>query len=457
MSESLRNILQQEIRDKFPGLDWRLGSVFRELVVEPLCKLADKLDSSIASATASLDVKTICENPLEYEEELDSWLSRLGLTINKNPKSTGMVRIICSSGDRIKIPRNTAFTWNGEIAVYVSEDLAISSVADPNRLSTDIAFNSYNGLMYSADIPVSSSDTYGGTLDVDTPLNWVGAPAQVHDIYISSAVSGGRTMITAADKANILMSSFTQDGMSGTAGIKKCLIRNFPNVVQDAKTGKFVKGEGVNIYIKPTKQPAEFEVSALTDTNGVTTISGCGIYRVVSVYSVSDGKYLDYSYTYEGSVGSSSSSIKIETDKTREAINIKVLGFGEYSAIKSWLDGEGVGSPFSFNLAVPAVGSVKLSSTVSGTVPAAARTEISEYITALPIDSTVSGSDISKILSKYGVFLTRSPVFSISVLHRGITRVYTDNGISGGLLGMLDGDPLALYANENSIELKNVE
>ena len=456
MSESLRNILQQEIRDKFPSLDWRLGSVFRELVVEPLCRLADKLDASVATATAKLDIKTICENPLEYEEELDSWLERLGLTINRNPKSTGTVRIICDSKKRIKIPRNTALTWNGEIAVYVSEDLSVSDPEDPERLETDILFTSYNGLMYSADIPVSSSETYGGTLDVNTPLNWVGAPAHVRDIYVSSAVSGGRTMITAADKANLLMDAFTQDGMSGTAGIKKCLVRNLPNMVQDAKTGTIREGSGVNIYIKPTKQPAEFNVSALTNADGETEISGCGIYRVVSAVS-SDGSYMDFSYSFEGAVGSSKTIIKIKTSKPRESVNIKVLGFGEYPTIKDWLDGEGVGSPFNFNLMVPAVGSVKLFSTVSGAVPEAARTEISEYITALPLDSTVSGSDIAKILGKYGVFMLRAPVFSVSVLHRGITRVYTENSISRGLLGLLDGDPLALYANENSIELKNVE
>ena len=63
MSDTLRTIIFQELRARYPDVDWTLGSTIRELVAEPVAELGDIASQYIAEAESRLDIVKMLDNP----------------------------------------------------------------------------------------------------------------------------------------------------------------------------------------------------------------------------------------------------------------------------------------------------------------------------------------------------------------------------------------------------------
>jgi hypothetical protein len=457
MSNSLRNILLQEVRDKFPKLDWNLGSVVRELVIEPLSKLGDDLDQYIANAKASLDVQNICANPTKYEDELDEWVDRLGISPPETRASSGTVRITKESPDRMVIPAGTQFSWNDEVVVYTQETYVATKVGSDQDLDNRLEYVSYGGSAFSVDIPVIGY-VGGGSVASGAPLNWSGAPDDVYDIHVGSAISGGVSSFNVHEKAAKILDALTPDALSGEACIRKALRLNFPDYVRDVVVGEkdVKKPYAVSLYVKPVNSFQQFDVDVkLTDGKGV--VDGCGINKVTELFGP-DGASYNFSADYSDDFGDTGSTATLITKNLTLSgmFKARVVGFSEYRNINAWLVRAAKSTPFEFNLKMPVVGMVSMICSAPNADYSSARSDIAEFVSSLPLDGTSTDSDIAKILSKYDADQYGAVVYSVSAHWKNEHTVKTMfGGISSDALRHYTSIPVAFYSNDNLVEIKN--
>lgn len=458
MSNSLRNILLQEVRDKFPKIDWRLGSVVRELIIEPLAKLGDEVDKYINTAKASLDVMNICENPTENEEALNAWAERLGITPPVSKVSSGTVRIVRKNAETLVVPAGTQFIWNDEVVVYTTDTYTLTSPGKNTGSANRIEYISYYGSAFSADIPVSCYPDTGHSLSEGAPLNWTGAPTDVYDIHIGSAVSGGSETYTLYEKAAQIQDALTPDSLSGEACIKKALRRNFPEFVSDVIVGDkdISKPYAVSLYIKPTRSLQQFEIP-LAIKEGRGTIDGCGIHSILEIFDSAGVVHKAAIKTSEdfGDTGSVA-DIALSDDTISGDFKARVVGFSAYKEINTWLIGAAKSTPFEFNLKLPAVGVVSVICPAKTSDYSGARTEVAGFISSIPMNGTSSDSDIIKILQNHDITVTGPIIYSVSVYHNMNKTVKTMfGGLSPDTLRYYTSSPVAFYSNDNLVEIKS--
>lgn len=457
MSESLRSVLLQEIRARFPSIDWNLGSVVRELVVEPLAKLSDLLDSRVNAAKSSLDVTHICANPDTYKQEIDSWMSRLGLTPQSAVSNTGTVRIMRTSSSDLTIAEGTQFSWADEVLLYTENTYIIKKEKSSGDGADVLVYKSYGDAAFSVDIPVTSVAAYSsGSLGAGAPLNWAGAPSDVYDICVGSAITGGSGEVGYQEKARQILDSMVPDSLSGEACIKKALRRNFPDLVKDVVVGDkdINKPYAVSLYIKPVRSIQEFIIPFYAEY-GNGELSSCGVYEISEVFGP-DGSAVPFTATYPKDSGESGSVIKINTSSTEtsDKFSARVIGFAEYQSINKWLAAEAKSTPFEFNLKLPAVGIVKLYLAATGTEYTGAKTSIAELISDSSINSPISDSSIERVLNDYDSGLAKSVVYSVELYQQNNRSTHTlFRAVSADVLRYTVTAPLALYSQTNLVEI----
>jgi hypothetical protein len=433
-----------------------LGSVVRELVIEPLARLGDILESRIASIKSSLDVGTICKNPEEYEEDVDNWINWLGITFPTSSGSTGTVRLIRERNENLLIPAGTRFTWNGEIVVETTQECVVSKTGGGTHVYKTLV----EGEAYSVDIPVTCSTYSGTSIGAGAPLSWPGAPSDVYDVHVESAVSGV-SYTSAQEKARLILDILSPDALSGEACIRKALRRNFPNAVMDVVVGDKdpEKPYAVNLYIKPTSCIQNYALK-VKFTGGVCKFNGCGIYEILADGGVRDDKGVTYtisSVKYSPKRGTSDSVIEITAQQpiTGE-FSLDVCGFKEYAMINEWLVAQTKSTPYEFTLNLPAVGVVRANLVL---IPGSATTygiksAIAELISSSSFNATISDGLLDKTLIKYNAALAKPSMYSITVYSGDIKTLLTTTGtLSQGALRHVVNSPLVLYAQDNLIEV----
>lgn len=458
MSESLRSVLIQEVKARFPAIDWNLGSVVRELVIEPLSRLGDLLESRVAETQKSLDVKNICAHPTTYPQELSTWADRLGLTPPPAITSTGTVRVVRTSPGDLVIPENTAFSWGGEVVAYTTSSYHVcQNMSQATDGSKVLIYKKLAAGAYSVDIPVSvSSESGNASLSAGAPLNWVGAPDDVYDIYVGSALSGSAGMWGVHEMARAIEDALTPNSLSGEACLRKALRFNFPALVKDVVVGdKDINyPHAVTLYIKPVKCLQEYDLPISFNTEGVGRISACGVYRVLDVYQDSNTKIPVTEITYGDDLGNSKSEIGIKVSSRSKDATVRVLGFPEYAIIDSWLQDEAKATPFEFVLKTPAIGVVNAFISVSSTVLSGVATEISAEISDISLNHPITDADLDRILGKYSVTRNKATTYSVRSYVGTSEALHTmTQTVSPSSFIPAFTRPLALYSQTNLIEI----
>lgn len=456
MSDSLRSVILQEVKAKFPSIDWKLGSVVRELVVEPLAKLGDILDSYVNKAKTSLDVSSICNQPERYEEELDAWLERLNIVPVQSAQSTGTVRIMRTNPEDLTIAAGTLFTWDDSVGLYVEDTYNVTRYPNP-LLTNNIIYRSYDDVVFSVDIPVTCSEYSNASLGSGAPLNWQGAPTDVYDIHVGSAVSGGSGSVGASEKARLIADALTPDSLTGEACVRKILRRNFPSIVKDVVMGDkdIKKPYAVSLYIKPVNSIREFDIS--TDfVNGKANIDGCGVYSVLGVYDGENRAQTGVSVKYPDDLGENGSKVSIEllSSVNSGKYTVRVLGFPEYPELAAWLDAESKATPFSFSLKTPAVVLVKMNMRIIGDDNPGAKTIIADAINDLSINSGLSDTIVEQIVGQYNIGLVNAIAYSMNVYDKSRNFVKTSfKSVSPESLRYTVNSPIVTYSQTNLIEM----
>lgn len=455
MSDSLRTVILQELKSKFPFMTWKLGSLVRELVVEPLASLGDVLDAYVQQAEAGLDVLTICQSPSQYHEEITAWVNRLGLSETTSRASTGIVAILSSTGESMTIDEGTFLSWRGDISLRVVRTYTFDEDHPYTKLGED---------SFLAEIEVESSGADGVAISLGAPLGWEGAPDHVYDIYTASPISGGAALMSDQAKAELILNALSPASFTGDMCISQALKRNFPSDVVNAKTVKKTADApyNVNLYIKPSTPPTSILLASnafLEDSKVKVTIPGVGLLSVNKVVNSLNAVCPIVSMSVDGSIGDSGSSVTLEIQEANpgDELSIYCTGFKVLSDCAYWLNAEQQGLPFNYIVKVPAVATIGISLNTSETVPTNVKIAIQQYINDKPLDTAVTDSEISAILQQYNIPVTGSHLYTATLSNAtGAGSLTTSVGgvsPSGSIWAV--GRPVAMY-NYTDMTVTNV-
>ena len=453
MSESLRTVVLQELKARFPGMTWKLGSLVRTLIVEPLAALGDAFDSYIQKAENGLNVVAICQSPSQYSEELDTWMNRLGIAQPELRAASGMVALLSDTGEDMTIDSGTMFTWGDELSFQVTESRTFGSGSPYTKLSEGA---------YLAEVPVESVGATGASLSIGSPLNWEGAPSHIYDIYTASPISGGRSILTDQAKATLIMSALSPNSFTGEACISKALQREFPNDIIDAKAGakdaeKLYK---VNLFVKPSNPPSTFTRAASTYTDEADNsikaqISGAGVITVDKVVDKLSATCPIVATTVTGNLGDSDSIITLTLSSVRagEGVTAYFTGFQIVQDVAYWLNAEQQGMPFSYTVKIPAVVTIGIAVSTTEALPINVRNDLQDYINDKPLDSAVTDSEVAAILQRANITMTSSNVYTAAVLNSKNTVSLSTSvgGVSPAGNAFSFGRPTAMYSYVNKI------
>lgn len=430
MSESLRAVIIQELRTRFPAVSWKLGSLAREMIVEPLAKLGDLLDSYIQVAESRLDIESMCKNPTGNKDSIDMWMAKLGLSDIEGRQSKGSIIIMSETGEDMTVLQGTVFTWG---------DDSISLVADETTTwgTKGKSYIKYGEGAYAAEFSVATIDSNGCSVSQGASLNWEGAPNHVYDIYTSSAITGGRAERSYQEKATLILDTLSTKSLSGEECIAGALRRQFPGEVADVvvlpNTGTTSIGT-VNICVKPINPPAGIVLDATVheDANGSYIILGTtgitGIGTVVDKYgSICP---IDKYELQEGGY-----KVSISGVRPGDTVSAHCQGFQVIQSCSDWINDFVHGLPFKYNVLTPKVDVISIHIPTTDNINTEAKVALQSYINSKPLDSGITDSEVAAILSDYGVSVTGGIIYNTSTINDAgsVSTVTTMGSTNGGL------------------------
>lgn len=454
MRESLRTIILQELRARFPGINWSLGSLIRELVVEPLASLGELLDSYVQKAESSMNITAICQAPAEHSEELDTWIERLGITLPEDGYSSGYVQLLAEYPEYMIIPRGTVFTWGDDLWLEVTEETEWGG-------SSGRQYTRRSAGAYVAEVPVKMQTAVSATITAGSPVNWAEAPEHIYDIYTSSPIVGGYSGTSPQLKANLIQAALTPHAFTGEDCMAAALRKKFPADIVDAKVGTRDSDNvsAVSLFLKPSKAPGVFTstVPAYEDTTGntVVRISGSGVMSVLAVTDTNGVPCSILTQDVHGTLGDSDSVVRLTVAGVRsgDAVIVRLKGFHIYTECADWLNAGTQGLPFTYRLKLPAIAEIGVMLNISDEITGNVKTTIQNYINHKPLDAEITDSELSALLSEQGVTTTGAHAYTSALMHGTNSSAIsaTVGGISPSESFWAQGKPVAMYSYYNKI------
>jgi hypothetical protein len=432
MAELYDTVLQT-IKDRCPNLNWKMGGLLRELIIEPINAMQDAVAAYVAEALQNLDITTALANPAKHESTLDAWMSRLRITTPKSTKATGEVTILLDPvSSVVTIPKGTSFSCKG-VQLLTSKAHAYT----PAQLTT------VSEDCWSCTVAVECLTDGCYNIITGSPVTWSSAPAYVQDMYVSAPVTGGSSELTAQEKANLIAAELNSGSISGEQAISTALRKNFRGTVVSAMlgTGNIAK---MPLYVKTKQLPAPIveEFAVLSDLDGKYVAIPAG--KAVSVSSVTvDGVNVLFNIVE----GSNELKVYLQTDTSASLATVTYVGLPELPKVSAWINSAQRGLPYKFDCKAPVIAYVKVFINTGGTtLDLATKSKLQEYICDKPLNGAVQDAELVSILSSNRYTVTGAILYSVTVSTPTYTNVWSSSGsVSPAGQLNLDGAPVALY------------
>jgi hypothetical protein len=242
------DVLFQCVKDRFPKLNWKLGSVIRSLLIDPLEKIGSEVDAYSTKLKQNSELQRIIDDPIGKNDELDYWMYQLGLQLPATKSARGEVTLCLSSTDvDFTVPVGAAFTWNDGTLLRAEKAVQVNgkTVDKDNRTIA---------------VPVISAADIAVDIQEGASVVWDAAPDSVVDMYVSSAITGGLTSDSENSKAALIRATLVQPSVCGADAILSAMIRKFGTTIVDVKLGPISKlsaglASEVSLYIKQRDLP----------------------------------------------------------------------------------------------------------------------------------------------------------------------------------------------------------
>lgn len=461
MAESFSTIIFQELRAKYPDIDWTLGSTVRELVAEPIAEIGDTAVQRMNEAESRMDILQLLNNPTLYADAINELATKLGITTPSPTAATGTVKVLMDTvPELLVIAAGTQFTWNNVRLTATQETRWSygSSLADGVQPLKYLGPSSYQ-----AEVPVESNETGELALFTGSAVNWTNAPGYVYDCRIGSPVTGGRISYTLVEKAELIRDILFPPSYSGETGIKNSLRRQLPLIVRDASVAKKATNipGTVTLFVQTIAAPEQWEVTGTSKSvNGSVMIALTipGAYSIVQVYN-SLGGVIDF--TYKTTDGVFTVTLPSVTEQG-EIYTIRCEGLKDYSSIMELLNREQKNTPYRFSLSLPIIAAVGLELTLSSnyevlpTSPAIIA--LQNYISSLPLNTyLLDDVTLERFLAPYGISLAESTIYTAELISEPLQR----KRVSSGSMNLQDivytsSRPVVMYCYSSGVTITNV-
>ena len=314
--------LYKYLNENFGTLDWRLGSVIRELVAEPIVKLTEEAVANASAQYNKINIAAMVLNPEVYAANIDELFNELGLSTPTPTVSSGLVQILTTSSKSFTIPAGTTFTYNN-YTLRVTDTYTATTVP---ATTNDLGITQIGADAFAVEVPVTSVDT-GITLGKGAELSWSKLDTPAYSAVVSSAITGGIGAYTATQKINLIRQMMFPAVATCSGGVLRTINRHFPNMAVDCVFATKQRLDGVGIYVKTVSAPEYWSVDKTIDSASTTvTIDGTGIYAVVAVNGDAPK-----------SVVRQGRSLIISCSEASDFV-IEVYGLKDLPRVQAWLD-----------------------------------------------------------------------------------------------------------------------
>lgn len=432
MAELYDTVLQT-IKDRCPGINWKLGGLMRELLIEPINAMQDAVSTYITTALRDLDLATALSKPAENASTLDAWMARLRIATPKTRKSSGEITILMEPTTKnVTIPNRTTFNC-GDVQLVTTKNYVFSP-AQLTQLSEDC---------WSCTVPVTSSTDGCFNIAAGSPATWEAAPSTVIDMYVSTAVTGGTSELTAQEKANLITAELESGAISGEQAISTALRKAFPGAVVSALVG-YSNVSKMPLYVKMKTLPTTItETLPIYGEAGSRYISIPRTSAVTITSVVVDG----VAVTYDVVDASDSWEIRLAAETSASEATITYSGFTDTQKVSAWLNATQRALPYKFECRTPVVANIKLFINTDGAaIDLATRAKLQEYICDKPLNDTIHDSELIAILASSRYTVQGAILYSVTVSTPTYTNVWSSSGsVSPAGQLNLEGAPVALY------------
>ena len=228
MSINVKNYIIEKIKEKNPNIDTREGSVFRDILINPLSSILGAYQTehdNFIKKTSITDLTTLSKS------DLDAVASNFLVTRNQGAYSSGYIKLYFIEARPLSLPVGTLFTagtyqYQTTSPVNVTKFQMEQNVDDyPNYDSGPILVRAVlPGSTYN--IPENTSFSFAGSVDV-SPVR----------IISTTAFTGGEASESNTTFFNRLRDSVHNKSLASPYAIKARIMETFPTVKDVAVIG----------------------------------------------------------------------------------------------------------------------------------------------------------------------------------------------------------------------------
>ena len=330
---AITDYLYNTLVAEFPDIDWEIGSVVRELVLEPMVLAAATMENRIETAAEQrLDI--ILANPLLYADQIKSLAAKLGIPQATSVPGTGTILFYVTGSSDLQIPYTTYFTAAGVQLITNSRyTLTLTKTTDTDLLLTRA------GSLYVADVPVQTVSAHGAIVPSGVPVTASLSSSRLSRLLIGEQVDGGRTDSSIADYASAIKSKLTASTLNSRETAQEAIRFTNPALIAGVKlagcsdpvvqallprlNGVAVGGAAA-AYLSTVSGYSHWRMPVMVtaDSNDMlvtlTGLQACGVFKPVSL-ELDGVTYSSFTWTVTGVPGTSNQTIVVRFSKPSEA------------------------------------------------------------------------------------------------------------------------------------------
>lgn len=277
--DTAAEVIAAAVRENFPNVSVRKGTVMRELVVAASAIGFAVIDERLEQFRATQSLKNAEENPdLVDDSVIDAILSNYFITRKVGTLATGLIKVLVATNVDRTLPAGTVFTTGNDL-VFLTESTLVAETTPTSATSLLIQQESGTGNYFFL-VPVVAEevgDQYSIAQDTQLDNETLGA-----DFILATAFttfSGGSDTESTADLLTRAQDAITVRDLTTRKAIRAVLPDEFPQIEAikvmgygDAEMRRdhanalgFGRGGRTDVYVRTSKDPVE---TVITKTVG---------------------------------------------------------------------------------------------------------------------------------------------------------------------------------------------
>lgn len=433
------------LKNRFPDLDWKVGSTLRELIAAPLVTAAERASISLDSQLNLTNINDFSELTDDQVKVIDDLFYRLDLQNTPTVLSKGTATVLTKSTNAPTILAGTMFTYN-DLTISVAETVEPS--ISPTDSNSYVPLRQIGYESYAFEVPITCV-TINTTLTQGTPLSWAEAPESVYGIIITNPLSGGKSGLTSENKLSMIKDYLAPNILSLDEGLAKLLRDKLNSVVSDCKYARDINDPSKTyVYLKTFKAPGNFYVQAeavKSDNLYIINKEIPGVVDVLAVYV--DGKKEN---ALNKTVENNKVYCELAVDKETNVISVEleVYGLSDAHKVQEFIDGYTLGTPYKWSVIAPSLFEISLEFKYKGSnLYTSQLQEICERFQAMSLNARLSDSYLSQILAEYGATLVGACTYTITDIKGNCYKQ-----ITAPVIRNTKHEAYALYIGVNNIK-----